>query len=569
MKSEGTMYEFIKDNEIEKIVLEHILNSNKIEEQGKDSIKRIFEQLVTRLLLQIKLNIEKNVAYKEVEALFYEMKEVEQVLEKAIHDLVQMKEAKEVVFEDKSLFEDLIDIVDTIKSELPTEKNNSLEYERTLLVSTEVLKIKEAMYTYQQEIVQNFVYDVNLDMDFEEIVAKYLMGQYNQDVGKMIAMVRKSIRHINKWENREEIIRYKHIVEEQIKVIETLLEMDFNMQATNKKYDINKIIIEPMQKVEKEMFEIIKQIEEASKKEPVDGEIIIKNTEKIVIDTIKEDAGIKDANEMIDSLKNTTLHVVLQHVNDELNKGIDKEQKRIKRTSRDIEMLSYIIVEIFEDAITKLNISREKIVEEDETLTKIVDGLVDTILLKLDALKEKDSQFHMKKREAYLEISKNLMEYKGIFRENCAHYLKESIEQERNAFQVAQQNFEKIVKREEEKNRNFDHTYMSNEILSEIITLEELLHHSVQKLLESQNEGYITFGEIFVELFRRIQVQLEKKSIYRIVPKEHDMFNGKIHVVLMAIEKSGYTKGEVISYKTSGYRYMEKVLLRANVICAK
>ncbi len=50
MKSEESMYRFIEEKQIEKIVLEYILNNNHMEDRCIDVLKVAFDQMVSRIL---------------------------------------------------------------------------------------------------------------------------------------------------------------------------------------------------------------------------------------------------------------------------------------------------------------------------------------------------------------------------------------------------------------------------------------------------------------------------------------------------------------------------------------
>ncbi|MCL2753821.1 MAG: nucleotide exchange factor GrpE, partial [Defluviitaleaceae bacterium] len=60
-----------------------------------------------------------------------------------------------------------------------------------------------------------------------------------------------------------------------------------------------------------------------------------------------------------------------------------------------------------------------------------------------------------------------------------------------------------------------------------------------------------------------------KFGIEKISPKTHEQFNAKEHEVLMAEQKEGFTKGEIIKTINSGYRYNDTIIVRANVIAAR
>ena len=106
-------------------------------------------------------------------------------------------------------------------------------------------------------------------------------------------------------------------------------------------------------------------------------------------------------------------------------------------------------------------------------------------------------------------------------------------------------------------------------LLYEISTFEEILYHSVSRLRESPMPCIAVAVNMLDETFAKLETLLTEYSIAVIRPAAHEPFNGREHEVLIAEETEGFAKGEIVKVMTSGYKYKDQVILRANVIAAR
>jgi len=106
-------------------------------------------------------------------------------------------------------------------------------------------------------------------------------------------------------------------------------------------------------------------------------------------------------------------------------------------------------------------------------------------------------------------------------------------------------------------------------LLYEISTYEEILYHSVSRLRESPLPQVGEAVNLLDETFSTLEILLTESGITVIRPQAHELFNGREHEVLMAEEAEGFAKGEIIKVMTSGYKFKDQVILRANVIAAR
>ncbi|MDF2821645.1 MAG: grpE [Clostridiales bacterium] len=205
--------------------------------------------------------------------------------------------------------------------------------------------------------------------------------------------------------------------------------------------------------------------------------------------------------------------------------------------------------------------------ENDLTLTiesqnKIVQGLLDTITLKDQAVLE---QVEYIKEEL---IIKYKLEVADVVNKAYDRLL---VLKEESELQNIDNLIEKIVleARNELNNSNMQiqkdlEDYISNYILFEIITFEDLKKYSIPVL----NNNLATVKE-FKKLDKNILKELQKIGIQIINPNEHDKFNSKLHEILLADSKEEFEKGEVIEVLNRGYEYNNKILRRATIVASK
>jgi molecular chaperone GrpE (heat shock protein) len=175
----------------------------------------------------------------------------------------------------------------------------------------------------------------------------------------------------------------------------------------------------------------------------------------------------------------------------------------------------------------------------------------------------------MQKKESYLLFSKSLLDFKNEFEQNCEQYLEDTINGANEGFAQIQVKFNRLVEKECQDNQSKNLDYLKKDILFEINTLEDLMNQSVFRLRESEEEMVISFLASCDYLNRIVFNQLKRNNIIPIHPNAHEVFNGKLHEVLMLEEEEGFKKGEIIRTQNSGFAYGNMILTRASVIASK
>lgn len=211
---------------------------------------------------------------------------------------------------------------------------------------------------------------------------------------------------------------------------------------------------------------------------------------------------------------------------------------------------------------------------ESTQFNEIINGIFETINIKIENLEENKKQFLNECINIYDKI--NEIENFDI---NTILYDKDEVFNVilENDFERFLNFFDKNVlnKYFYEYNNILENTfnniynYKKDVILFEITTFEEILNYSVVILRES-NEPIIK--DIVFEIdntTKSIQEILINKNIFRINPEPHTIFNAREHEVLLAEKNEEFKKGEIIKVLNCGYKIFDKVVIRANVIAAK
>jgi len=230
--------------------------------------------------------------------------------------------------------------------------------------------------------------------------------------------------------------------------------------------------------------------------------------------------------------------------------------------------------------------------EDDEASLQIIQGIHETLSIKVQSMGEMlkeyyedASQYPSKKiciedfysaSDMDKDIEKQINQYKSehnywLVGMKTSSYMLEVFLKE-SAFAVKSKALslaKKNIEGERAALNRTDSRFKKECIFFEIITFEEIINYSISKLMESENEAVRDYAGLVRQCDENIKIYMSEVGIDIISPEAHDMFNGKIHEVLMAKEEDGFLKGEIIKVVNKGYKEGSIIYARANVICAK
>jgi len=564
MTSEDRMYEFIKEKEIEKIVLEHGLNSKKIEDHSKELIRHSFEQAIAIILLQVKQYIESANRFKLIESIYGEMVD----LKKAYIEYARLPYASEAI--DESAKEDLAGIFKTIYTSIeafPSEEENPIEYERILIISTGLLKIKEMMNGILNQVEYDFRLPTSLTFDVKDLITDYLINRIRHSYKALTPLIHQIIEELNTYDKRIALKGYMKFIDDQLLLVGAFINFRLEIANQDNQHLTDKYIV-PLKAFVSRLKEMQGVKDHCLSYEDPLQDLNISNVDEIITGNLNKEETIIHLFTQIEDLKRTTIERAILHINTELAKATTSVINKLKKDSGRFELLSSFVIELFEETLQCLA-SHDVTGLEEGIENKIIKGVEDTIHLKYDTLKDKDEDYHMSKKEDYLVIGEGFIDYRNNFEQNCENYLEEAVKGGYDSFVNSQALFNKMVARVNESNLKKDLDYLKKDMLLETKTLEDLTHHSIDRLKVSDNQVCHEFAECIDGLYERILVQLKRSDIIQIKPKPHDSFNGKIHEVLMTESLEGFEKGQIIKAQNSGFIFGSQILQRASVIVSK
>ncbi|HHW68140.1 MAG: hypothetical protein PWP07_1004 [Epulopiscium sp.] len=281
---------------------------------------------------------------------------------------------------------------------------------------------------------------------------------------------------------------------------------------------------------------------------------------------------------------------LFNHYNDKINQ--DNLLRRIDLKLQNNMELSQKIIQSFSDFYEKTKKGAGEIVETE--YTPIIEGIGETIHIKIESLKESLELFSEIKNEMLQRASEEFKEFisEKDFEKITEDLFEKFMIESMNEFPLEESDFTKkqlafldgkeeegmaflsdrLLRRQEKIEQEADKKiikFLREHLLFEMSTYEEIINYSVSKLRESQEDFIITYVKEIDALTHSIEEILKAYKIEFIHPNPHEKFNGKEHEVLMAEVREGFQKGEIIKTMNKGYMLDGQIILKANVIAGK
>jgi len=264
----------------------------------------------------------------------------------------------------------------------------------------------------------------------------------------------------------------------------------------------------------------------------------------------------------------------------------DEQKQSVERT----RLLAMNVIDEFRNAAAETG--GDEAYGEDAAAVQIINGIHETLSIKVASMDEMLKEY-CNSTENYLEkkifaedlyskdtmnqdIEKSLNKYKNEHNDRFEN-VKTSAKMLDSFLKATSVSIKEkallLVKKSIEGDRanvvRIDSRFKKESVFFEIITFEEIINYSISKLVESENRAVVDYASFIQRCDDNIKEYMQSVGIEIISPKAHDMFNGKIHEVLMAKEEEGFSKGEIIKVVNNGYKEGSIIYARANVICAK
>ena len=568
MKSEERMYRFIEDKQIEKIVLEYILNNNLMEDRCIDVIKVAFDQMISRILLQIKLYIENTNQFKKTENLYNVVQDVKKRYTNYLNQNISQDEEQENI----RIIHMIFDVLENQIEEIPIERENPLEYERTLIESLALLKAQDALNRLRDKSITNFKLPLSIYNNYREIIKTFIFEAYCSMQEDLKNIVEVHAKEINIYENRLELLEYVKTVKEQKTVLENYIHIDLNIDGDRLNEESNHLtrqFIYPLREIYQYICSAIEDVEHAKKKsEDIVYKFTIQNIDAIIENNILNNSKLSALMEVVEMNKNNTIDLFLMHLNDELVKVSTKAVNHLKRMSHPFELISFSIIDLIGTTLMEVQLMDIESVHEQHHLS-IIRGVIDTLMLKYDIIKEKNEDFQLERKTGQLEMTNMILEFREEFEDKCDAYFEEALQGKTSGFIYVQERFEKVINQSFEQAYEKELNYLTRDVLFEIKSFEEMIYQSIAILMKSEEESVLLFGNKMHYLFDIMIKILKKHKVERIFPQPGEKFNGKAHEIIFVEESSDFNKGEIIRTQNSGFVIEERVISRASVVAAK
>ncbi len=580
MESEECMYRFIEEKQIEKVVLEYVLNHNQMEDRCIDVLKVAFDQMISRILLQVKLYIENINQLKNTEKVYDVIQEIKSCYTTYLTqnlDPIEDMESLEII---KMIY----DVLEDQRESFFVERENPLEYERTLIESLVLLKSQEALKSLRDEAIKEFKLPISTYNDYKNILKAFVLDAYSGMQHNLKRIVENHAKEINNYEKRSDLIEYLKILQEQKNILESFIHIDLNIDSNSDSNSESNIesddsqepletlthqFIWPLRHTYTSICEAIEESEQSIKQcDEVEYNFIIKNIENIIEKNIMNNSKLSTLMDGVEANKQNTIDLFLMHVNDELVKVSTKAINDFKRISHPFELICFRLIEHMGTTLAKIQATDYDQVQTEHH-QNIIKGVIDTLMLKYDVIKEKNEDFQMERKTNQLDVANRMLGFRKEFEKKCADYLEEAIQGDSKDFERVQARFDKMVLQTMDEAYEGEIRHLNKDILFEIKSFEDIIDQSITRIMEDEQELVQTFGIQICQLFDKMIGDLKKYQIERIYPQAGEKFNGKIHEVILVEESSDFNKGQIIRTKNSGFSIQDRIITRASVVAAK
>lgn len=564
------MHLFIKEKEIEKIVLEHLLRIRKIEEEVCVLIRQQIDQMTARILLMINQNL-KNKDYSKKYECLYRLMEVSR---DQYEQFIQRVEREAHIIDDETvrdIFVGIQEIAINTAADIEETDDNPIAYERMVMISAGILKIKQYLQNdmadeYGQCNIGNHVDKAELI----EYMNRHVTEFFENALPKIHEIIDDTITSLS---IREAAKPYMDRMMDQKHKLETLVLVQIDVIEDRlhsaESEEVVRALTAILQEIYQQTLTVEQRIRSVQNEQISSEEIITMEEIQVIIEDhlLSRSPKVTGLLQSVEDNRQDSLTELLDKVTDELDNLTGQTVSEIKESSAPYQILSCQILELFSKAALQL---RDMAVEcQTEEGARITAGILETMDLKAEVLKEKDMEYQISKKDVSIVEEKKLYDIKAEFESQAESILNEAIDGSNEGFLGVQGKFKRRVDAIKSSHMKHDMTYLRNDLLFELRTFDELVRHSVEKLAEYEKDNAEPVIAVMKHVYTQSRKALNRNGILFLEPEPHEKFNGKLHEIMIAEEAEGFTKGEVIKCQNIGYIKDDYVIMRANVVAAK
>lgn len=547
---------YIREKEIENIILEHLLKIKELEETTCRLIKNEIEQLMMRVLLMVNQSLKNDHLSKVREKTYFVMQSCKKDYDVCVHILdAAIEEADKE--EELDIYKNLRLTMVLLGKEVPEiEDENPIAYERLILISSHILKIKKYLLKrLESEGVHCSLGQSITKTELLKFIGDKVVGFFDQTFDIFEELMNNACEELDIG---HEAILYENLFEKHFEQMN-------NLMVIRDEHILE--VFEVIHKIYTRLEQEKQRKEEAyhrASHEIIDRDSVINLVEEHLLIHCDELEGI------LDFAQNIHLHsikVLRDMLLEDLHRAQGQTLNVCEKSSLAIHLVSSQVIVIFESLLEML--VRQPYDAYTLEGQKIMEGIMNTLHLKYASLKEKDTNYHMEKQTAQLSYEMQFVRFNEKLKEQIEACFLDELMGEKILMKQNQLAVEALMAKILKDNHQQDIQYLQKELLFELQTYDEILRYALPKLSELEEDKCQNFIKQLHQLYDKCLVILEKQKIIIIDPEPHTLFDGKRHEVLLVQEEEGFTKGEIIRSHAVGYQFDEEVIIRATVICAK
>lgn len=558
---------FIKEKELEKIVLSYMLEMRRMEDRTNILIREQIDGLGTRLLLSIHQNIKNKDVSKKYEMLYYHLSDIAELADQ-YRERFDLEGAVLETEPVRGILRGLYDAFSNLFNPIKGHRDNPITYERMVLISSGILKIKQQMMDSLEKYPPVSLGDHLSQGELLNLMENEVRNYYNSIYDVTLERIQDTLDSLSiKEEAKKHLKIYK--------ALGLLLEDVTNLDSVSFFGDLMaeelaaagnlRGILDEMHEVYKNKLSVVDSwqqmstdISEILSKEEIDE--LIENHIFIHTDHIK---GHLDKLEQINQEAISELMGIAMV---EIDYAVTAAIGEVRQKSGPFALLSANILEIMSQAASKTANLEPK---DGDELSKIFRGIGETMTLKAESLRDKDTNYQIDKKEFQIQLRQNLESMKGDFTKQAPRMFEAAVSGDTAPFIQFQQKFLRQVENHLEQHRKKDLQYLRESILFELRTLEELSNQSVTRYVSMGGYHAKALTQIMKDLIEDIRDCLMSYKIHLILPKAHDAFEAKKHEVMTATHQEGFEAGEIVKCLNAGYQLEDNIVLRASVVAAR
>ncbi len=434
--------------------------------------------------------------------------------------------------------------------------------------------IKESISSY----IDANLSTIFLDLDMRKMIEALLNHVLEKNMSPLKELHSAALKELNQFDKRVYGKKYMSLIsaiKKNLEVFKSLRADNLDdLLIDNSEVETLKTILLIIQEIyrklemkEQKMFQVVNQ--KGFSMETIHHSFEALISYEQIMDRMVENEEIIDCFLDFDNNKQEIIGRLTVSIGDEIRKAIMFSMQELSEASKAFLIASCQTVEYLKIAQNSLKELRLQEMSLPEVEKKILLAMVETLQLKYEAVKDKEYEYTLTKKEHTVTYEKQLLDFGNRIHNKVRDSFDVMLISSERPFIAAHESYNKLIHSLLEHNLKVDLSFLRTDLLSEMSTLEELVHHSLPKLEHLEHDQVRQAVKIILDCYVYIDKILNQSRIVSFEPIPHEKFNGKEHDAILVEENKGYQKGEVISVHTKGYRFEDFVILRANVTAAK